>query len=63
MERRVDSINGSGGGFYNPFARSISPAKSAPAAQETRQAAARHPESAKDSGGFVNPTVRPTGQS
>jgi branched-chain amino acid transport system ATP-binding protein len=63
MQSRVD-INGSGGGFYNPFARSISPGKKkAPAVEEPRPTPARRAESAKDTGGFVNPSVRSPGAS
>ena len=56
---RAGSFNGSGGGFVNPYARSVSATvKVAPAPDAERQAPARRPEVAKDTGGFVNPAVR-----
>jgi branched-chain amino acid transport system ATP-binding protein len=56
---RASSFNGSGGGFVNPYARSVSATvKGTPAPDAERQAPARRPEAAKETGGFVNPAVR-----
>jgi hypothetical protein len=56
---RASSFNGSGGGFVNPYARSVSATvKSAPVRDDAGQAPARRAEPAKETGGFVNPAVR-----